>query len=141
MGERRLRRPLRDGVRGRHPERRRLLRLRGFDGEDAARSAYAPGDTASGDVPGGESYEHTFEAEGEYEYFCIPHESVGMVGTVTVSADATPPPAETAAAVPDVGDAARTLGVAVTTALLAVVGFAYVFLKYGGDYDRGDAGE
>lgn len=56
----------------------------GFDSEQAARDAYAPGDRDSGDIPGGETYEHTFETAGTYEYFCIPHESAGMVGTVVV---------------------------------------------------------
>ena len=55
----------------------------GFDSEQAARDAYTVGDPDSGDVPGGESYEHTFETAGTYEYFCIPHES-SMVGTVEV---------------------------------------------------------
>ena len=32
----------------------------------------------------GEEYEHTFEQPGTYGYFCIPHESSGMVGTVRV---------------------------------------------------------
>jgi plastocyanin len=56
----------------------------GFDSEQAARDAYVPGDADAGDVLGGESYEHTFETPGTYEYFCIPHESAGMVGTVEV---------------------------------------------------------
>ena len=38
----------------------------GFDSEQAARNAYP-----EGDIPGGESYQHTFEVEGEYAYFCI----------------------------------------------------------------------
>ena len=56
----------------------------GFDSEQAARDAYVPGDTEAGDVPDGESWSHTFETAGTYEYFCIPHESAGMVGTVEV---------------------------------------------------------
>ena len=55
-----------------------------FDSEQAARDAYVPGDTGAGDVPGGESWSHTFETAGVHEYFCIPHESAGMVGTVEV---------------------------------------------------------
>ncbi|AUV82498.1 copper-binding protein [Salinigranum rubrum] len=55
-----------------------------FDTEQAARDAYVPGDTDAGDVPSGESYEHTFDTAGTYEYFCIPHESSEMVGTVVV---------------------------------------------------------
>lgn len=32
----------------------------------------------------GETFSHTFETEGVYDYFCTPHEAVGMVGTVIV---------------------------------------------------------
>jgi plastocyanin len=51
----------------------------GFESEDAARSAYP-----EGDIPGGETYEHTFEVAGTYGYFCIPHEMSGMKGTIVV---------------------------------------------------------
>lgn len=51
----------------------------GFDSEAAARNNLSAGMVASG-----ESYEHTFEVAGTYEYYCIPHESSGMVGTVEV---------------------------------------------------------
>jgi plastocyanin len=57
----------------------------GFESEAAAQDAYIPGDRESGDIPGGETYEHTFETAGTYEYFCIPHETTGMVGTVKVT--------------------------------------------------------
>jgi plastocyanin len=33
----------------------------------------------------GQSYSHTFDTSGQYTYFCIPHEALGMVGQVTVS--------------------------------------------------------
>ena len=33
--------------------------------------------------PGG-TFSHTFDVAGTYKYFCIPHESLGMLGTVTV---------------------------------------------------------
>ena len=41
----------------------------------------------SGLIEGGTegTYSYTFEEPGTYEYFCKPHEEVGMVGTVTVS--------------------------------------------------------
>ena len=41
----------------------------------------------SGLIEGGTegTYSYTFEELGTYEYFCKPHEEVGMVGTVTVS--------------------------------------------------------
>ncbi|MFB6286930.1 MAG: plastocyanin/azurin family copper-binding protein [Candidatus Bipolaricaulia bacterium] len=32
----------------------------------------------------GTTFEVTFQVEGVYDYFCIPHEGVGMVGTVVV---------------------------------------------------------
>ena len=32
----------------------------------------------------GATFEHTFEVEGVYDYFCIPHEYRGMVGSVIV---------------------------------------------------------
>jgi len=32
----------------------------------------------------GHEYSHTFEVEGTYEYYCTPHESAGMVGSITV---------------------------------------------------------
>ncbi|MEF8826344.1 MAG: plastocyanin/azurin family copper-binding protein [Halapricum sp.] len=35
-------------------------------------------------VPRNETYEHTFDVEGEYVYVCIPHVSQGMVGTIHV---------------------------------------------------------
>lgn len=53
----------------------------GFDTEEAARDAYPD----KGDIPEGESYEHTFEVKGTYEYFCIPHEDAGMTGTIEIA--------------------------------------------------------
>lgn len=35
-------------------------------------------------VPRGETYEHTFEVVGEYEYVCIPHVDQGMAGSIYV---------------------------------------------------------
>lgn len=32
----------------------------------------------------GATFEHTFETEGVYDYYCSPHESLGMVGSVVV---------------------------------------------------------
>ncbi len=39
----------------------------------------------SGDVDPGKSWSYTFDTPGQYTYFCIPHESAGMVGHITVS--------------------------------------------------------
>lgn len=32
----------------------------------------------------GEAFEHTFQSEGTFDYFCEPHQSAGMVGSITV---------------------------------------------------------
>lgn len=32
----------------------------------------------------GATFEHTFEVEGVHHYYCIPHESMGMIGSVVV---------------------------------------------------------
>src|SRR3954447_19641744 len=36
----------------------------------------------------GESYSYTFNQPGVYHYYCVPHESVGMIGTVVVTGGA-----------------------------------------------------
>jgi len=35
-------------------------------------------------LPEGETYEHTFDVPGTYEYVCVPHVANGMVATVVV---------------------------------------------------------
>ncbi|PSP84625.1 halocyanin [Halobacteriales archaeon QS_1_68_17] len=62
----------------------------GYDTEQAARQAWRTG--SGGGLDGGETYEHTFEVPGEYQYFCIPHEPGGMVGTIVVAETATRTP-------------------------------------------------
>lgn len=42
------------------------------------------GNFDSGSVPPGGEFSHTFQTAGSYEYFCIPHLSAGMTGTVHV---------------------------------------------------------
>ena len=32
----------------------------------------------------GQTFTHTFDVAGTYKYFCIPHEALGMLGTVVV---------------------------------------------------------
>jgi plastocyanin len=51
----------------------------GFTSERGARN-----DVSGGLLAAGDRYEHTFEVTGSYEYFCVPHESSGMRGTVVV---------------------------------------------------------
>ena len=54
----------------------------GFESENAARRAWRDG--LGGVLRNGDTYAHTFEVPGRYDYFCIPHEQAGMVGTVIV---------------------------------------------------------
>ena len=53
----------------------------GFDSERAAREGWSDGE---GVVESGHYYTRTFETTGTHEYVCIPHESVGMDGSITV---------------------------------------------------------
>jgi len=53
-----------------------------FESQQAAKDGYSNGQ--EGNIPAGESYEHTFETTGTYKYYCIPHELNGMVGYVKV---------------------------------------------------------
>lgn len=51
----------------------------GLGSERAARNRINEGLIAPGKY-----YEHTFDQPGTYGYYCIPHESSGMVGTIRV---------------------------------------------------------
>ena len=39
---------------------------------------------SSGAIASGASYRRVFTVPGEYRYFCVPHEGIGMVGRITV---------------------------------------------------------
>ena len=54
----------------------------GFDTEQAARDGYYR--NLGGAIDSGDTYAYTFDVAGEFEYFCVPHERAGMVGTVIV---------------------------------------------------------
>jgi plastocyanin len=110
------------------PEDAEFFASGGLESEQAARDSYP----SEGDVPGGESYQHSFEVEGEYGYFCIPHEAVGMVGTLTVTTEQREDGG--GAAAPTVPTSAISIGIAASAALLTALSLTYVFLKYGGDY-------
>ena len=64
------------------PENANFFASGGFETEKAARNAWTG--NGGGGIAGGETYEHTFEVPGTYNYFCIPHEAGGMVGKFTV---------------------------------------------------------
>jgi plastocyanin len=44
----------------------------------------------SGNLNPGENFSYTFDEEGTYPYYCIPHVNVGMTGTIIVSSDSNP---------------------------------------------------
>jgi hypothetical protein len=71
----------------------------------------------------GGTFSYTFEEPGRYDYYCIPHESLGMVGSVTVSdaATASPTATATAAASPTATALADTGGPPVSSLLIALV--------------------
>jgi plastocyanin len=80
----------------------------------------------SGMIEGGSggTFSYTFEEPGRYDYYCIPHESMGMIGSVTVSdatATASPTATATAAASPTATALADTGGPPVSPLLIALV--------------------
>lgn len=54
----------------------------GYGSEQEARDAFY--DSFGGAIASRDTYEHTFDVPGQYDYFCVPHEAGGMVGTVVV---------------------------------------------------------
>ena len=56
-----------------------------FASGGAASEDAAADDIAAGLMTEGEAFSVTFEEPGTYRYYCIPHRSEGMTGTVIVS--------------------------------------------------------
>lgn len=80
----------------------------------------------------GFEYEFTFEVEGTYEFFCRPHLNQGMEGTIEVG-EGLGGNGGGPQYLPAIPDAARSLAIATVLAMVSVLGFAYVFLRYGGE--------
>ena len=77
----------------------------------------------SGMIEGGSggTFSFTFEEPGTYDYFCIPHEDLGMVGSVTVTGGtATASPTATATASPTATALADTGGPPVSSLLITL---------------------
>ncbi|ELY92672.1 MULTISPECIES: cupredoxin domain-containing protein [Natrialba] len=55
----------------------------GFEDDATAREQWR--ENHSGGLDTRETFEHTFEVPGRYEYICIPHVNADMVGTIIVS--------------------------------------------------------
>ncbi len=90
----------------------------------------------------GTTFENTFEEDGISKYVCSPHEGLGMKGAVVVGTDF---PTSSGGdgggggggggGGPSLPSSAQALGVATTFVMAATLGLAYVFMKYGGDYE------
>ena len=91
----------------------------------------------------GFTFEQTFEEAGIIEYECEPHTGQGMHGGVAVGEDIETQEVQESGGGGGGGGggvqlpgAARAVGVALTVALGSTLGLAYVFMKYGGDYEE-----
>jgi len=86
----------------------------------------------------GYEYSYTFEELGEYQYYCAPHQTSGMVGTITVNESGEDPSAGGGGGgggPPAIPDSAKTLGIATMVGMLSTLGLAYFFMRFGGDYE------
>ncbi|MBZ6494448.1 cupredoxin domain-containing protein [Natrinema longum] len=54
----------------------------GYESQEAAYDAW---EDRGGRLGSRQTFEHTFEVPGTYEYFCIPHEGAEMVGEIVVT--------------------------------------------------------
>ncbi|EMA19773.1 MULTISPECIES: halocyanin domain-containing protein [Haloarcula] len=108
-------------------------------GHNVVSDGDGPLDSGSTTSSAGVNYEHTFEEDGIYPYVCVPHEGLGMKGAVVVGTDY---PTKSSgggggesAGPPEVPNSAKTLGVATSFVMVATLGLAYFFIRYGGDYE------
>lgn len=65
------------------PDEAAFFATGGFESQSAARDAW---NTLGEDgiIGPGQTFTHTFEIPGRYDYFCIPHESMEMYGSIVV---------------------------------------------------------
>jgi halocyanin-like protein len=56
-------------------------------GHNVVSNADGPLDSGSAVASAGVNYEHTFEEDGIYNYVCVPHEGLGMKGSIVVGED------------------------------------------------------
>jgi len=81
----------------------------------------------------GTTYERTFSEAGIHKYYCKPHELNGMKGAIVVGDDVPTVEVEGPSG-PVVPESAKLFGVTSGFVMTAVLGLAYFFMKYGGDY-------
>jgi plastocyanin len=97
--------------------------------EDAGWEGTPGSDTETYDD--GYEYSHTFQTTGTYDYYCQPHVGLGMEASIEV-VESLDTGGNTGPVLPE---SAKTIAVATTTAMLAVLGMAYFFMRYGGDFE------
>src|SRR5699024_3210375 len=95
-------------------------------------------DSGSPVTDAGTTFEHTFSETGEFPYHCVPHKSLGMVGTIIVqeggaSAAASGGGGATEPEPEEMGVPLQAHFVGIATILMMVVSLAYTFfvVKYG----------
>ncbi|PSQ42842.1 halocyanin [Halobacteriales archaeon SW_7_68_16] len=98
--------------------------------DDADWAGYEPTENA------GFTYFHTFETMGTYEYFCQPHQNLGMAGTIVVNEDGRAPGGGSGGGEVDpeelgVAFQAHFVGIATILAIIVSLIFAFYVLKYG----------
>ncbi|MFB6195022.1 MAG: halocyanin domain-containing protein [Haloplanus sp.] len=89
----------------------------------------------------GHTFSQTFDSEGVIKYYCQPHRALGMKGVVVVGAlpgggdgGGESGGGGGVSAGPAVSDGAKSLVIALSSALVTVLALAYFFIRYGGDY-------
>jgi len=99
-------------------------------------------DSGAAVAESGVNYEHTFESGGMFKYYCSPHQGLGMKGGIVVGSDFPTTGGGggggDSGAAPEVPGTAKSLGVATTFVMVATLGMAYFFMRYGGDYETPD---
>jgi plastocyanin len=75
-----------------------------------------------------------FKQTGSHDYWCDPHKSAGMTGTITVQQGGA---SSSGSSGPSVPGSAKTLGIGAMSFMLSTLGLAYFFMKYGGDFETG----
>ncbi|QLG47365.1 cupredoxin domain-containing protein [Natrinema halophilum] len=65
------------------PDEAAFFATGGFEDQETAYDAWR--DERGGGIGTRETFEHTFDVPGTYEYFCIPHERANMTGEIVVS--------------------------------------------------------
>ncbi|MFB6220433.1 MAG: plastocyanin/azurin family copper-binding protein [Halolamina sp.] len=98
-----------------------------------------PGD-ASTTYDTGYEYSHTFDTLGTYDYFCEPHKSAGMVGTIEVVETLSQGGGEKELEELGVPIQAHWVGTATVLMLFVSLVFTFYVLKYGESPNTGNTG-